>query len=150
MQKNDFGAAWLLLCISLAAHAWDEGAHSFLDYYNATALTLYGHLQGFLPRIDMAFRAWLTIWIVIILAGLVLAPFAFRNAPWMAKLAKVAAFIVLAITIGFVLVQARGGTVGSVRFEGPVPGIYTTPLLLFASGYLLWRLRAAASTERAD
>jgi hypothetical protein len=40
-----FGTPWLLLCQAFALHVWDEAAHDFRSYYNATVLALYGHFS---------------------------------------------------------------------------------------------------------
>lgn len=139
-QGNGFGLAWFLLCIVFALHVWDEAAHDFLGYYNATVLTLYGHFSWF-PRIDMQFREWLIGLIVAIAVCTALTPFAFRNAGWLRPLAYVYSGIQFLNGTMHTLAQIHGGTVPSVRFEGVAPGFYTAPLLLAASAYLFWSLR---------
>lgn len=125
----------------MALHAWDEAAHSFLTYYNATVLTLYGHLQGFLPRIDLENNRWLELWGMAILVGFSLTPWAFRNARWMRWLGFAVAGLTFLDGAGFIVAQILGGPLGSVRFVGVGPGVYTAPLLIVAASYLYWRLR---------
>jgi hypothetical protein len=137
---NGFGPAWLLLCVVFGLHVWDEAAHDFLRYYNATVLTLYGHFSWF-PRMDFQFRAWLTGLLVAILICFALTPFAFRNARWLRPLAYLFAGIHFMNGMGHTLAQIFGRTVPSVRFEGVAPGLYTAPLLLISSAYLFWSLR---------
>jgi hypothetical protein len=146
--RGGFGFAWLLLCVAFALHIWDEAAHDFLSYYNATALTLYGHFS-WIPRMDVTFRQWIIGSLVFIVACVGLTPLAFRNARWLRPLAYPFGLILFLISIGHVVAQILGGTVPSVRFDGISPGFYTAPLLLAASGYLLWRLRRT-SDSRAD
>ncbi len=140
VRKPNFGFAWLFLCLSMALHAWDEATHSFLTYYNATVLTLYGHF-AFFPRIDLEYQNWVELWVLVIIAGLILTPWAFRNVRWMRWLGFATAALVLLVGAGFVAAQIYGGFLGSVQFDGAAPGVYTTPLLLVAGGYLYWRLR---------
>ncbi|HVS90373.1 MAG TPA: hypothetical protein VHF01_19385 [Candidatus Acidoferrum sp.] len=56
------------MCLSLAANILDDALNDFLDYYNATVLTLYGQFSCF-PRIDLNLREWL---IGVIVANAVL------------------------------------------------------------------------------
>jgi hypothetical protein len=139
-QQRGFGFAWLLLCMAFAFHVWDEATHDFLGYFNATVLALYGHFSWF-PRMDMTFRGWLLGLLIAIVVLLALTAFAFQNARWLRPLAYVYAVIQLANGIGHTLLQIRGGTVASVRFDGISPGFRTAPLLIIASLYLFWRLR---------
>jgi hypothetical protein len=50
LSQRGFGLAWLLLCVVFALHIWDEAAHDFVGYFNATVLTLYGHFSWFLTN----------------------------------------------------------------------------------------------------
>lgn len=140
LSRRGFGLAWLLLCVAFALHAWDEAAHDFLGYYNATVLTLYGHFSWF-PRMDLTFRQWLTGLLVALAVCFALTPFAFRNARWLRPVGYLFALVLFLSGVGHTLAQVRGQTVPSVHFEGIAPGFYTAPLLLLASTYLFWRLR---------
>ena len=140
-----FGTAWLLLCLVFALHIWDEAAHDFLSYYNATVLTLYGRFS-WLPRMDMQLREWITRLVIAVVVCLALTPFAFRNARWLRPLAYVFAGVHFLNGIGHILATMHGGTVPSVRFNGVAPGFYTAPLLIAASTYLFWTLRRTGRT----
>jgi len=150
LRNSKFGFAWLLMWTSLALHAWDEGAHSFLTYYNATMLTMYGHLQGYMPRMDLGQNEWVALWALVILAGLSLTPWAFRNVEWMRQVGKVVGGMVFLMGVAFLLTQLLGGTVGSVRFDGVGPGVYTAPLLVGTGGYLCWWLKKSSLVGRTD
>jgi hypothetical protein len=143
-----FGPAWLLLCVVFGLHVWDEAAHDFLSYYNATVLTLHGHFWWF-PRMDFPFRAWLTGLLVALTVCFLLTPFAFRNARWLRPLAYLFAGIQFMNGMGHTLAQIFGRTAPSVRFEEFAPGFYTAPLLLVSSAYLFWSLRET-TTPPAD
>ena len=137
---TSFGTPWLLLCLAFALHVWDEAAHDFLSYYNSTVLALYGHFSWF-PRMDLQFRTWLAALLVANLVLLALTPWAYRNASWLRPLAYAFAAIQLLNGTGHILVAIRGHTVPSVHFEGPAPGVYTAPLLIVLSVYLIGALR---------
>jgi hypothetical protein len=140
VSRKGFGVAWLALCIVFGLHVWDEAAHDFLGYYNATALTLYGHFSWF-PRVDMTFRQWLSGLLVAIVVCSALTPLAFKNARWLRPLAYLFALVLFLDGLGHIAAQILGGTVPSVRFDGASPGIYSAPLLLVGSAYLFARLR---------
>jgi len=140
LRHQGFGLAWLFLSMAFALHVWDEAAHDFLGYYDATVLTLYGRFSWF-PRMDMTFREWLTGLLVAITIVLALTPFALRNARWLRPFAYLFAGIQFVNGAGHILATMWGGTVPSVRFEGTAPGFYTAPLLLLSSAFLIWRLR---------
>ena len=144
---GSYGTAWLLLCLAFALHVWDEAAHDFLSYYNATVLALYGHFSWF-PRMDMHFRTWLAALLVANLLLLALTPWAYRNARWLRPLAYVFAGIQLLNGMGHIVAAIRGRTVPSVHFEGPAPGVYTAPLLVVLAAYLIWSLRKTTGGVR--
>jgi hypothetical protein len=137
---SSFGTPWLLLCLGFALHVWDEAAHDFLNYYNATVLALYGHFSWF-PRMNMQFRTWLAALLVANLVLLAITPWAYRNAIWLRPLAYVLAAIQLLNGAGHIVAAIWGRTVPSVHFEGPAPGVYTAPLLVALAAYLIWSLR---------
>lgn len=138
-RASNYGTPWLLLCLGFAVHIWDEAAHDFLSYYNATVLALYGHFSWF-PRMDMRFRTWLTALLVVNVALLALTPWAYRNARWLRPAAYAFAGIQLLYGAGNILAAIRGRTVPSVHFEGAAPGVYTAPLLVILAAYLIWSL----------
>jgi hypothetical protein len=142
-EKGNFGLAWLLLCLAFGSHIWDEAAHGFLEYYNATVLTLWAHFS-FFPKIDMDFRPWLLTSAGIAVVLLLLTPFAYRNARWLRPLAYLFGVAQLLNGLAHIVFTILGHTVPSVVFHGPAPGIYSAPLLLAFSLFLYWRLRKSA------
>ncbi len=140
-QSGTFGTAWLLLCLSFAANILDDALNHFLDYYNATVLTLYGHFSWF-PRIDLSFSEWLVIVIVADAIFLLLTPWAYRNSIYLRPIAYVFGVVALLSGCGTILASVLGRTVPSVHFSGMAPGTYSSPLLLAASVHLLLRLRS--------
>ena len=147
--QRGFALAWLFLCLVLALHLWDQAAHDFLSYYNATALTLYGYLS-WLPRMDLTRHQWLASWIAVILALFAVTPFAARNARWLRAFAYLLSVLLFLDALGYVVAQILGGTVPSVRFDGIAPGFYTAMLFFPTAGYLFWHLRRTRATLHVD
>lgn len=139
-RRVQFGGPWLAMCFGMALHTWDEAAHDFLAYYNATVLTLHGHFP-WIPRMDWEFRSWLGTLIFINLVLFALTPFAYRNARWLRGVAYVVAGIQFMNGMVHIAATLRGYTVPSVRFDGPAPGVYSAPVLLVLAAYLFWSLR---------
>ena len=136
------GLPWLILCLSFAVSIVDEGLHDFLGSYNPTVLTLYGHFSWF-PRIDLTLGEWLAIVLGADTVLLLMTPWAFRKAGFMRPIAYGLAVFMLLKACGTILISAIGQTVGSVRFRGGTPGLYSSPLLIVASSYLLLCLRSS-------
>jgi hypothetical protein len=139
-SSGNFGLAWLLMCLAFGLHIWDEAAHDFLRYFNATVLTIWAQFSWF-PRMDMEFRSWLFGVSGVATVFLLLTPFAYRNARWVRPLGYFFAGVQLLNGLGHILVTILGHTVPSVAFDGPAPGFYTAPLLVILSLFLFWSLR---------
>ncbi|HZS06582.1 MAG TPA: HXXEE domain-containing protein [Blastocatellia bacterium] len=124
------GRAWVALCLALAAHAVDEALTDFLSVYNPTARAVRERLP-LLPLPVFSFRVLLAGLIVAVVILLSPSPFAFRRAKWITLLAAA--------------VMPANGLLhisGSFYLGRLMPGVYTAPLLLAASIYLLWAVRA--------
>jgi hypothetical protein len=115
-------------------HVVDEAANDFLAVYNPTVRRIRDAVP-FLPLPQFTFAAWL---IGLVAAVLALAMLGWQVAP--------GARWVRPVGYGFGIVMAANGMahlVISVAQGRPMPGAYSAPLLLVASFYLLWALRAA-------
>jgi len=145
-QTGNLGTAWLFLCLSFATNILDQALNDFLGYYNATVLTLYGHFSWF-PLIDLTFREWLVGMIAADAILLLLTPLAYRNSVYLRPLAYAFGVIMVLFGCGTVFASLLGRTVPSVHFTGMAPGTYSAPLLVAASVYLLWRLRASSKSN---
>lgn len=141
--RNNFGMAWLLLCLAFCAHVADEALTGFLGIYNPTVLAMRAQYSWF-PMPTFEFRQWLTGLIVANVVFLLLTPFAFRNAWWLRPLAYFYTGVHLLNATGHTVATIFGQTVSSIHFARPAPGFYSSPLLFAASIYLLVRLRASA------
>ena len=138
-SKNSFGAGWVLLCLALAAHVTDEALTGFLDVYNPTVSALRARYSWF-PMPTFSFREWLTGLVCLIVILLLLTPFAMRGSRWMRPIAYFLAVIMILNGLGHTLGTVFGRTVSAVHFARPMPGFWSSPLLLAAGFYLLYQL----------
>ncbi len=145
IQSSGLGRAWVALCLAFAAHIFDETATNFLSVYNPTVTALQERFFWF-PLPVFRFEAWLTGLVILNIVLLSLSPLAFRGARWMRPIAYLFAGIMIANGLGHTLGTIFARTVASVHFARPMPGFYSSPLLLAASTYLLFQLNASAGT----
>ncbi|MGH9531588.1 MAG: hypothetical protein ACRD2Q_04295 [Terriglobales bacterium] len=142
--SRHLGIAWIALCAAFAVHVADEALTGFLSVYNPTVIGLRQRYNWFpMPVFD--FWGWLTGLVIAIAALLALSPFAFRGAAWLRPLAYVFAVIMLVNAAGHTLGTIFGRTLPSITFERPMPGFYSSPLLLVASVYMLRALGRTGS-----
>ena len=138
------GVAWVMMWAALAIHVTDEALTGFLPVYNATVLALRADL-GFWPMPVLEFKTWLLGLSTGILVLAFLSPFAFRNAKFLRPFFLFVAVVAgLLNATGHTVATILGHTVGTVRFERPAPGFYSSPLLAIVSAYALlqlWRTR---------
>jgi hypothetical protein len=137
---RDLGWAWVALCLALGAHVADEASTDFLSVYNPTVTALREWFSWF-PMPTFEFGEWLSGLIVADVVLLSLSPLMFRGVRWMRPLAYVFAGVMLLNGMGHTAGTIAGRTVESVRFSRPMPGFWSSPLLLATSVYMLWRLR---------
>jgi uncharacterized protein with HXXEE motif len=131
-----FGAAWLGLCLALAAHVVDEATTGFLAVYNPTVEAIRERLPWF-PAPTFTFRSWLGLLVVAVMALLGLSVFAFRGAPWLRPLAY--GFAIL------MLLNSAGHTIGTIDMGRAMPGVYSSPLLFAGAIWLLVETRRTRS-----
>jgi hypothetical protein len=93
-----------------------------------------------LPFPVFTFGAWLAGLVLATVLVSCLSVFILRGARWMRPLGYVFAAIMLANGLGHVAGTVAGRTVGNIRFPRPMPGFYSSPILLLASTYLLCAL----------
>jgi hypothetical protein len=145
-SNDNFGLAWVLLCLALCVHVADEALTGFLNVYNPTVIAMRARLSWF-PMPTFEYREWLVGLILVNLVLLALTPFAYRNASGLRPLAYFFAAIMLLNGMGHTFFTVLGQTVPSVRFPRPAPGFYSSPFLLITSVYLFTRLRATRKTK---
>jgi hypothetical protein len=136
------GVAWVLLCFALAAHVADEALTGFLSVYNPTVAEI-GRRTGFHPP-SFGFTEWLTGLVVGVVVLLALSPLAFANRRLWRPLAYFFSLIMLLNGAGHTAGTIAGRTFADIPFPRPMPGFYSSPLLLAGSVYLLLQLRRTA------
>ena len=143
LEHRKLGIAWMLLCLSLVLHVFDEATTGFLSVYNPTVLSLRASL-GWWPMPTYAYRDWLTGLIVVCLVLLALSPFMFAGARWMRGMGYFLAGLMLLNAIGHTMFSIVGRTMPEVTFPRPAPGFWSSPFLAAASIYMLIQLRRTA------
>ena len=131
-RTANYGWAWVALCVALALHIADEALTDFLSFYNPTASAIRRRLP-FLPLPTFTFGIWLAGLIFAVILLLALSTFAFRGAKWMATLAVIFGALMLANGLQHI--------VGSIYMGRLMPGVYSSPLLVICSFYLLISVR---------
>ena len=141
-----FGRAWFFLCLALLLHVTDEALTGFLRIYNPIVIA-FRQKVPWLPFPTFEFDVWLAGLLIAVTALLLLTPFAVRGAGWLRPLAYLFA--------GLMVMNALGHTAGTIAgpsfpvpIPRPMPGFYSSPVLLAASIYLLYQLRARTASDR--
>ena len=126
--------AWMALCLALALHIVDEAATGFLSVYNPTVRALRAR-RPWLPLPEFSFGVWLTGLIAadVLLCGLSL--FALRGVAWMRPLGYIFAAILFVNGLVHIAGTIAGRTFASIRIPRPMPGFYSSPLMLLAAVY---------------
>ena len=123
-----FGWAWVGLALLLGVHVADEALTDFLSVYNPAVEAIRQRLP-WIPLPTFTFEIWLAGLILLVSALLLLSPCAFRGARWM---------VWPAYPLGVImLLNGVGHLAGSIYLGRPMPGVYSSPLLLAAAAYLL-------------
>jgi hypothetical protein len=134
------GVAWSLLCFALALHVTDEALTGFLSVYNPTVAGIRRELPWF-PLPQFEFGPWLAGLIAAVAILLLLTRFVSRGLPWTRPLMFAFALLMVLNAVGHTLGTVFGRTIASVEFPRPMPGFYSSPLLLAASIHVLVQLR---------
>jgi hypothetical protein len=136
----ELGRAWIALALALALHVTDEALTGFLSVYNPTVQAMRAHLAWWsMPT--FGFREWLLGLIALVVLLLALSPLFFRGGRPIRPLAWVFAVLMIGNGMGHVLGTIAGRTVASVRFARPMPGFYSSPVLIAAALWTLVELR---------
>jgi len=127
-----FGWAWVGLALSLGVHVADEALTDFLSVYNPAVEAIRQRVP-WIPLPTFTFPVWLAGLVLLVSVLLLLSPCAFRGARWM---------VWLAYPLGVIMVlNGVGHLAGSIYLGRPMPGVYSSPLLLAAAAFLLIRAR---------
>jgi hypothetical protein len=144
-SRDNFGLAWVLLCLAFCTHVVDEAFTRFLGVYNSTVTAIRANLSWF-PMPTFEYSGWLIGLIFANVVLLALTPLAYRNVRALRPLAYFYATIMLLNGMGHTIFTVLGRTVASVTFPRPAPGFYSSPFLLITPTYLFLRLSASRQT----
>jgi len=143
-----FGKAWFCLCLALLLHVTDEAVTGFLSTYNPIVIAFRSRVPWLpLPLFD--FHVWLAGLLAVVAVLLALTPFATRGVAWLHPLAYLFAASMLLNALAHMAGTLGAGRWLPVPVPSPIPGFYSSPLLLAASIYLLYQLRARRPVGRA-
>ena len=133
--------AWVCLACALALHVADEAITGFLPVWNAT-MTGLREVLPWAPLPIFPKELWLGGLVFAVVAMLAATPAMARGARWTRRLAWFLGVLMVANVFGHTLGTLFGRTIESVRFARPMPGFYSSPVLLAAAIYLMRQLRA--------
>ena len=138
-EKRSFRhwVAWMALCGALAIHVADEALTDFLALYNPAVLAIRERYPS-LPLTTFTFDVWLA-WLIFAIIGLAGASFFVWKGRWaMRPISNVFA--------GFMLQNGLLHIAGSFYMGTLMPGVYSSPLLLAASIFLIVRTHERSSS----
>jgi hypothetical protein len=146
LSASGFGNAWFALCATFALHIVDEASTGFLAVYNPTVTILHQRWSWF-PMPTFQFARWL--FALIVGCGLLfcLTPVAARGMRGLRPVAWFYAVIMLLNGVSHTLFSILGHTVAAVTFPRPAPGFYSSPFLIAASVWMMFRLRRTARVD---
>jgi hypothetical protein len=125
--------AWMTLCGALAVHVVDEALTDFLAVYNPTVLAIRERYPLISPP-TFTFEGWLSSLIFAVVALVASSFFVWKGRWAMRPISYVFA--------GFMLLNGLLHIAISIYSWKLMPGVYSSPLLLAASMFLINRTRA--------
>ena len=145
-KNRSLARAWILLCLALGLHVFDEATTGFLRVYNPTVVALRERL-GWWPMPTFQFGEWLAGLIVACVVLLALSGAVARGAKGTRVVAYIFATIMLINAASHTLATVFGRTVASVTFPRPAPGFWSSPIMAAAAIYLLIQLRRSRQNK---
>jgi hypothetical protein len=137
-----FGRAWVLLALAILLHVIDEAVTGFLVVYNPTVMA-WRERWPWLPFPVLQFEWWLGGLLAGVLFLLFVSRWAYRGAGWMKVSAWILAVIMIFNGVGHIAGTIFGPALAALRVARPLPGFYSSPVLIAAAVYLIHQLRAA-------
>ncbi|MEE9264889.1 MAG: HXXEE domain-containing protein [Vicinamibacteria bacterium] len=142
MIRRDFGArhglAWVLLTLALAAHVIDEALNDFLSFYNP-AVQAIRQAVPFLPLPTFTYESWLSVLILAVVVLAAITPLVVRGGRWTIFLSYFFSF--------FMILNGLGHIAVSFYLRRPMPGVYSSPLLLAAAAFLFHATRQRSAVK---
>ena len=129
----------MALCGALAIHVADEALTDFLSLYNPTVLALRDRYPS-LPLATFTFEGWLALLIFAIIALTTASYFVWKRRWAMRPISYAFA--------GFMLLNGVLHIAGSFYMGTFMSGVYSSPLLLAASIFLIVRTAELSRTTK--
>lgn len=139
-SRRSFAYPWFALCAAVALHVCDEALTGFLSVYNPTVMEAHRRWSWF-PMPTFTFSSWLGGLIIGVALAMLLTPLAAANRRGFRVVAWIFALLMFLNGLGHIAGTLAGQTFPDIHFARPMPGFYTSPLLLAASVWLMVRLR---------
>ncbi len=139
MANHRHWVAWIALCGALAIHVVDEALTDFLALYNPAVLSIRERYP-FLPLTTFTFEGWLALLIFAIVALTCASFFVWKGRWAMRPISYVFA--------GVMLLNGLLHIAGSFYMGTFMPGVYSSPLLLAASFFLIVRTADLSRTPK--
>ena len=127
-NKKRWGTAWLALAIALAIHVTDEALTGFLPLYNSIVTELR-ETYPLLSLPTFTFPIWLGGLIAAVTVLLSLTPAAYAGRLWLRYISYPLSILMILNGVGHIGASLYWGTLA--------PGVYSSPLLMFAGITLL-------------
>lgn len=137
LASHRLAIAWLVLVMAVSIHVFDEAKTGFLAVYNPTVSRIRAKFRWSWPPV-FSTKVWLTRLAVAIAISFLLTPLAFHFPRTFRPLATLAAIAMLLNGVSHLAGTMLGHTFGDIRFQRPMPGTYSSPVLIAASIYLLF------------
>jgi hypothetical protein len=132
MRPARLRTAWLGLVAALALHVADEALTGFLDVYNPTVRALR-ESTGWFPMPEFRFDVWLAGLVAAAIGLAMLTPLVDRGPRLIRAAAVVFAGLMVLNGAAHIAGTMAGRTVPTVRFERPMPGFWSSPILIVAA-----------------
>lgn len=130
MFSNRNALAWFLMISAVGLHVVDEVLADFLPFYNQLVKELREEI-GFFPMPTFSYGTWLIGLIVAIAIGYAMIPIVIRGGRFIRVFTAALGLLMIANALGHLL--------GSLYFGKILPGMWSSPLLLFAAVYVVYR-----------
>jgi hypothetical protein len=140
MRFTRVRTAWLWLVVALALHVIDEASTGFLDVYNPTVRALHERL-GWFPMPEFRFDVWATGLAALMVGLALLTPLVDRGPRALRVATVIFAGLMVLNGVAHITGTIAGRTVATVRFERPMPGSWSSPLLIGAAVFFIVRVR---------
>lgn len=136
--------AWGAMAWAILIHVLDEAWNNFLVVYNPTAIALTDRFS-WLPLPIFQFEYWLGGLLLAVIVLSALKPVARRGSAPIVLAARILAVLMALNCIGHIALTIAGRTPTGMEFTRPMPGFWSSPVLIAAS---IWLWREAAKHAR--